>query len=96
MKDKELEFLTDRYCDVSEVENFWNEIVDGLNLRFCVDSVQREADGWLQAVWYCSAIGGYNIVIDNDFPPLAESVDDIIRIIDEQNKTISEIEAKLK
>lgn len=95
MKKNELGFITDRYTDSSEIETFWRIIVDGLELDFCVDYVQRDCDGWAQSTCYSKKLG-YDIVIDNDFPVVVKDVDQVIRIIEGQNKIIKEVEAKIK
>lgn len=94
IKENELEFITDRYADSSEIETFWSAIVDGLELDFCVDYVQRDYDGWVQSTYYCDKLG-YTIIIDNDFPVEVEDVDEVISIIEGQNKIIAEVEARI-
>ena len=93
IKDNELEYLTDIY-DGGEIETFWNAVVDGLNLDFCVDYVQRDCDGWVQAVYYSKKLG-LNIVIDNDFPEEVKSVEEVIAVVEGMNKIIEELEAKI-
>ena len=94
IKENELEFITDKYADYSEIESFWNAIVDGLNLDFCVDYMQRDCDSWVQSTYYCKKLG-YTIIIDNDFPVQVENVEDVIEVIEGQNKIIKEVDAKI-
>lgn len=94
IKDNGLDFITDKYADYSEIESFWNAIVDGLNLDFCVDYVQRDCDGWVQSTYYCKKLE-MNIIIDNDFPVVVENVEDVIVLVKRMNKLIKNVEAKI-